>query len=181
MTTTPSSSPTRKRRPGDVPNPGDLRAPSSARAARRPRVDDVASANADWRRASNLDAPEPRPGFVQMWIRVEVDGKPDGRNYSRKFREGWRPRLPESVPEGLSPPTMRHGNQTVIGAQGMVLCEMPKSAAAKRRLFYKTRTQRQMQAVEQNLMRAAPTVMQNPDTELKSVAKRGKRASIAED
>lgn len=158
----------------------DTAPPSAEREALPPQVDESVNADADWRRSSTLDAPVARQGFTQMWIRVEADGKPDGRNYSRKYREGWRPRDPATVPEGFSPPTIRHGNQTVIGAQGMILCEMPNNLAAKRRLYVKERTDRQMQAVEQNLMRVERPGRPIDKTFKESVG-RGKGATIAED
>lgn len=158
----------------------DLNPPSAEGVGAPPRVDENRNADADYRRASTLEAPPARKGFVQMWIRTESNGKPDGRNVARKFREGWTPRPLDSVPEGISPPTIKHGHQTVIGVEGMILCEMPKALAAKRRLAIKQRTDRQMEAVEQNIMRT-----ERPgrpiDRTFKSTVGVGKRATAADD
>lgn len=164
----------------------ELRPPSAERETRPPEVDEAVNADVDWRRASNLGAPPARKGFVQMWIRVEAFGRPDGRNYSRMYREGWRPRPLDTVPADFSPSTIKHGNQTVIGAEGMILCEMPKALAAKRRIFFKRRADAQMQAVEQNLMRVSRAGQQKGsfgpiEPTFKSESHTGKQAVIAED
>lgn len=79
-----------------------------------------------WEHAASLAAPEPRPGFAQRWIRVASRGVDDATNTARKFREGWRPRLAETVPGGFQLPTISHGHWAgCIGVEGMILCEMP--------------------------------------------------------
>ncbi len=116
----------------------------------------------------------------EQTAQTQADGKPDGRNVARMFREGWRPRALETVAEDYSPPTIKHGNQTVIGVEGMILCELPKAMAAKRRIAITKRTDAQMDAIDQNIMR-----VERPgrpiDRTFKSSVSVGKRASIADD
>lgn len=109
----------------------------------------------EWKRASDLEAPPPRPGFVQRWIRTAVGGKNDPKNANKKFREGWKPRLASTVPGGFSPPTIAHGQfGEVIGVEDMVLCEMPVRLAKQRDAFYLKKSISQNEAVERDLHRA---------------------------
>jgi hypothetical protein len=105
-------------------------------------------------RATNLDAPPPRPGMKQRWVRWRTGNVVDSKNLARKRREGWNVRPPESVPEQFRPETsIVSGLGNAISADDMVLMEIPLSVAAKREAFYKNKTARQMQAVDENLMR----------------------------
>jgi hypothetical protein len=63
----------------------------------------------EWKRPSTLEAPPPRPGYVQRWIRTSIGASNDPQNVSKRFREGWRPRPADTVPRGYTPPTIMHG------------------------------------------------------------------------
>lgn len=104
-------------------------------------VDIHAEEDKPWVRPTSLEAPEPRPGFVQRWIRVGVMGTDDPTNTARKFREGWKPRPASSVPASYHAPTIAHGKWAgCIGVEGMLLCEMPKSIRDKRAAHYQGKT-----------------------------------------
>lgn len=108
----------------------------------------------DWKRASDLEAPPPRPGFAQRWIRTAVGGKNDPKNANKKLREGWKPRAASTCPRGFIAPTIAHGQfGDVIGVEDMILCEMPVRMAKQRDDFYQERTNRQTDAVERDLHR----------------------------
>ena len=107
-----------------------------------------------WAPPSALQAPPPRPGYVQRWIRVEQAGTPDTKNVSSKYREGWRPRDPATVPEGYFPPTLGHGDfGGYVGVEGMVLCEMPKKVHKQRQDYYRGRIRGQEQAINSDLFK----------------------------
>jgi hypothetical protein len=107
-----------------------------------------------WVRPTSLDAPPPRPGFVQRWIRVGMNGKDDPTNTSRKFREGWKPRPASSIPASYHAPTIQHGNWSgCIGVEGMLLCEMPEKMREKRNEHYRQKTDHATNAVAQELQR----------------------------
>ena len=73
-----------------------------------------------------LDAPDPRPGFVQRWVSTHIAGVPDVRNMARKANVGWRPRSKDTVKAGIHAPTIAHGQfEGRIGVEGMVLMERP--------------------------------------------------------
>jgi hypothetical protein len=106
----------------------------------------------EWKRPSNLEAPPPRPGFVQRWIRTAIGASNDPQNASKRFREGWKPRAANTVPRGYTPPTIMHGNfGEVIGVEGNILCEMPASMARQREAFYSRKTRQQTEAIERDV------------------------------
>jgi len=105
-----------------------------------------------WVRPTSLEAPPPRPGFAQRWIRVAVMGTEDPTNASRKFREGWKPRRAETVPPSYAVPTISHGKWAgAVGVEGSVLCEMPKKLKAKRDAVYRKKTDDVTDAIEGEL------------------------------
>jgi len=108
----------------------------------------------NWNRASDLEAPPPRPGFVQRWIRTATSKGNDPRNANKKFREGWRPRKASTVPGGFQAPTIAHGQfGEVIGVEEMILCEMPIKLSLQRQAFYEGKTAKQTEAIEKDLHR----------------------------
>jgi hypothetical protein len=96
----------------------------------------------DVRDPKNLDAPEPRPGFVQRWIRYANADSDDIQNYQLSMRKGWRPRPIESIPQSFKDyPTVDHSSPSgTFAVAGLVLCEMPEQLAARRRRAVKQRT-----------------------------------------
>ena len=142
-------------------------APAEAGASRRDdrrahasRVDELAEEHAThpddeyqpWVRPSSLDAPPPRPGMVQRWVRVQLKGADDPRNRTRRLREGWKPRALDSIPEDWVGFGMNQGD--VKGAfvvDDLMLCEMPERIAIQRRKHYARMTAQQMEAVEADL------------------------------
>jgi hypothetical protein len=89
-------------------------------------LDRQEAADFSWREPTNLDAPPPRPGFRQKWVRVQSRNEMDGINWNTRLRQGWTPRDPKTVPDANGfYPVATHHNQSVIQVAGSVLCEMP--------------------------------------------------------
>lgn len=85
---------------------------------------------------TNLDAPEPRAGYVQRWI---TDTSSDGsvsKEWARKIRQGWSPRDPASISDHqrrIYETTKNQSGQGVIRMAGLVLCEIPRNVAMERK------------------------------------------------
>ena len=125
----------------------EMRAYESWDASDKDMVDDK-----PWVRPTSLDAPPARPGFMQRWVRVAVYNDEDPTNTSRKFREGWKPRPADTVPQSYSAPTISHGKWAgAVGVEGSILCEMPKKMWQKRRDAVEKRTRDITDAIEQEL------------------------------
>lgn len=134
----------------------DVELPEDARTTEQSVADamgfEIPTAETDWSRPSELEAPKSRAGYTQRWIRVRLGNEEDSRNAMRKFREGWLPRALDTVPEGYSPPTFLHARLgNVIGVEDLILCEMPLKKARQRNAFYKERLDRMMEGIENDL------------------------------
>ena len=87
-----------------------------------------------------LDAPEPRPGFVQRWVATSIQGKDTPDNVYKRMREGWEARPANTVKNQLFP-TINHGQwEGCIGIEGMLLCEMPKEKHRQMKEYYGTKS-----------------------------------------
>lgn len=112
-------------------------------------------AAAPYVRPSSLDAPEPRKGMRQRWIRHSLKGEADPRNLNRKYREGWRPRPPESLPEDWQIYAV-HANKAdgYIQVDDLVLMEIPKEVLDAQKKEAEKATRLQMVGVEHDLERS---------------------------
>jgi len=106
----------------------------------------------NWRDPGNLEMPAARPGFVQRLVRTAFRVGQDPQNWSRAMREGWQPRPMSSVPKEDLPPTITHATLgSVIGVEGLILCEMPVRIARQRAKFYRNQTAVQTEAIERDI------------------------------
>ena len=123
-----------------------------------------------WTLPKELDAPEPRAGFTQRWVRIRVGNSEDSKNSMKKFREGWLPRSVESVPVGYQPPTFLHPRLgDVIGVDDLILCEMPISKARQRNAYYENRKDRMLEGISSDLRKVAqggPRIASSNKTEV---------------
>ncbi len=114
----------------------------------------------NWAPPAELDAPPPRAGMVQRWVRLSLKGQADANNVKAQERQGWRPRTLESVPEGdrRNYPTMKdpRSTGTFLVNKDLVLCEMPKRLFDQMAAYYKQKRLGQVEAlVDQPLAGAA--------------------------
>lgn len=115
------------------------------RPEREIRADDALHDQAAYRPPSVLDAPPPRPGMRQRWVRTHLLGQSDPAHVHVRFREGWSPRKADTIPKGFGVPTLNHGQyEGCIGIEGLILCEMPLARVAQRNAYYAKRGQAAM-------------------------------------
>jgi hypothetical protein len=108
------------------------------------------TADYEWRRPGNMDAPPPRPGYHQRWVRASLRSDSDNINWHSKMREGWTPRDPSTVPDcSRLFGEYKHGNQAVIQHGGSILCEMPIQRIESKRKFIREEIRRQERSVEE--------------------------------
>lgn len=108
-----------------------------------------------WVRASSLDAPPPRPGMVQRWIRHLIRGDADPRNVSKRTREGWKPRPADTVPEEWKASLgLAESSSGVLIVDDLMLCEMPEEVYSERASYYEDQTFMQAEGVRQELERS---------------------------
>ena len=132
-----------------------------------------------WREGTNLEAPPPPRGLVTRWIRYQIGDRPDTKNLSKKFRQGWRPYLIKDCPQDYMPPEIAntvYGEAIAIG--DLLLCVMPRELWKQRQKFYRERQARQFKAAH-NKFRAeedprVPIRQKNEDTFSRGAPRRPK-------
>ena len=107
-----------------------------------------------WAPPETLPSPKPQPGWVFRWIRTSMMGQVDPTNASAKFREGWEPCKAEDHPELMlsADPNSRFKGNIEIG--GLLLCKAPEEMMQQRNEYYARQAQSQMEAVDNNFMKA---------------------------
>ena len=106
-----------------------------------------------WEPPSLLKTPEPPPGMRYRWIRTEIRGQEDRKNVMQRFREGYVPVKPKEIPE-LDVPIIDYGKHAgVVGIGGLMLCKIDSSIAEERDNYFAKKTDNQMTAVDNDLMR----------------------------
>jgi hypothetical protein len=107
---------------------------------------------AQWLRPSSLDAPPAREGKTQRWVRKSIRGAADPKNLNRTWREGWRPRSPDTLPEDWRIyATFADQNDGMIVVDDLILMEIDSRILAKRREAVRQATANQLRSVEHDL------------------------------
>ena len=99
---------------------------------------------------STLPTPNERPGITHRWVATHVLGASEPTNVSQKLREGWVPVKAEDYPELMLVGNEKTGN---VEIGGLMLCAMPTELAKSRTEYYNNQTRRQMESVDNNLMK----------------------------
>lgn len=106
-----------------------------------------------WSPPSSLDAPPPPEGYIHRWIRMSYVGVDDKKNVSSRIREGYELVRADEYPD-FEAPTIQDGRHAgVIGVGGLVLARFPVETRDERNAYYARRTNDQMKAVDNDLMR----------------------------
>ena len=106
-----------------------------------------------WTIPSALDAPPAPDGYKHLWIRESVRGFDDYKNISGKLREGWELVRADEYPD-WELPTIEDGKHAgVIGVGGLLLARMPVETIEERNAYYRSLTEGQKQAVDNDLLK----------------------------
>lgn len=85
---------------------------------------------------TNLDAPEPRPGYVQRWISDQGADGTVSKEWARKMKQGWSPRDPSTISDHqrrIYETSKTQSGDGAIRMAGLVLCEIPRNVAMERK------------------------------------------------
>ena len=103
-------------------------------------------------RPSSLDAPPCQEGMTQRWVRQSIRGAADPKNLNRSWREGWRPRQPDTLTEEWRIyANFADKNEGMIVVDDLILMEIDSDVLAKRKASIRNSTQKQMRSVEHDL------------------------------
>src|SRR3954462_15107629 len=106
---------------------------NQTRANQTVHPDRPSDLDAEWKNPTNLDAPPPRPGYRQRWVRISIRGAEDNANISKAFREGWKKREWDTVPAEWQSLKVDDGRFSGgIGVHGLILCEIPEQRIVAR-------------------------------------------------
>jgi hypothetical protein len=101
-----------------------------------------------------LDAPEAPAGFKHRWIRKEANGFDDRSNVAAKLREGYELVRADEYADYQSASVDDGRHSGVIGVGSLLLARIPVETVEERSAYYKSRTRDQLQAVDNELMKA---------------------------
>jgi hypothetical protein len=101
--------------------------------------------------SSTLPDPTPEPGYVYRWIATHIMGQADPTNVSRKMRDGWVPVKAVDHPELMLEASEKTGN---VEIGGLMLCKAPEEFVNTRADYFSNQSKSQMDAVDNNYMKA---------------------------
>jgi hypothetical protein len=113
------------------------------------------TARYDYKPASSLPDPSPEPGYKFRWIATHINGQPIPQNVARAMREHWVPVKAVDHPELMLEGT-KDGN---VEIGGLMLCKAPDEAVESRTAYYANQAERQMESVDNSLMRQSDARM----------------------
>ena len=108
-----------------------------------------------WTPPQTLPTPAPHDGWAFRWIRTSMMGQADPMNTSAKFREGWEPVRAEDHPELKLSADPRSAYKDNIEIGGLLLCKAPQEMVNERNAYYAKQATSQMDAVDNNFMKAS--------------------------
>ena len=123
------------------------------RQPREAQTRETQVARRPWAPPSALDAPTPPEGYIHRWVRLEIRGQDDRKNVVAKMREGWEPVRSDEYPDFESPTIDEGKFEGVIGVGGLILCRMPIETVQERADHFASKTQSQMDAVDNDMMK----------------------------
>lgn len=136
-----------------------------------------------WREPRRLDAPPPRPGYVQRFVRFRSGSEEDAENFEEMLEEGWRPRKRSSVRkvhELTANTHKQHGEYYV--KRGLILMELPEKLKVQRDRFYATQRENMLKGVDRTMFklnhRVMPLLTPERSTSVTQRARRGALESM---
>ena len=106
-----------------------------------------------WQPPSTLDAPPAPEGYTHRWMRESVMGNDEKKNLSARLREGFELVRADEYPDFESPTIQDGKHAGVIGVGGLLLARFPIESKKERDNYFRGKTQDQMLAVDNDLMR----------------------------
>ena len=123
------------------------------RTQRASQTREKTSRRKPWRPPSTLDAPKAPEGYVHRWIRESVMGHDDKKDLSARLREGFELVRADEYPDYESPTVQEGKYSGVIGVGGLLLARFPVESKRERDRYFAGKTEDQMTAVDNDLMR----------------------------
>lgn len=107
-----------------------------------------------WQPSDALPMPKAPPGWHYRYIRKSIGAWQDVQNFGRAMRDGWVTVPLSDHPELASSVNPDSKNSGMIEIGALILCKIPMEIKQQMDQFDKNMTDRQMEAVDSNLMKA---------------------------
>lgn len=132
-----------------------------------------------WRLPSRLDAPPPRPGFANRWIRYRDGNDEDAEHFEEALEEGWRPVKRSRVRRVHELTATTHGKYGgYYVKRGLILCEIPEKLEIQRDRYFKQQQKDMNRGVDRSLFkinhRVMPLLQPERSTRVTTTARRGR-------
>lgn len=132
-----------------------------------------------WRPPSALDAPPPRPGYANRWIRYRSGNDEDAEHFEQALEEGWRPVKRSRVRQVHELTATTHGKYgQYYVKRGLILCEIPEGLEIQRSRYFNKLKQDMNRGVDRNLFkinhRVMPLLQPERSTRVSMSARRGR-------
>jgi hypothetical protein len=113
-----------------------------------------------WKRPSNLDAPPPRDGYIQRWVRYRSGNAEDIDNLEKAMDQGWRPVEKSTKKTGheLTARTQGQYGKYYV-KRGLMLMEIPEKLAQQRNAFYRKKLRVMTESVDRDLLKDNNAIM----------------------
>lgn len=133
---------------------------SARQADSRTEVDRDSEVPTSWRLPTALDAPPPRPGFGNRWVRLKAGNDEDAEHFEAMHDEGWRPVKRARVRRVHELTAITHGKYAgYYVKRGMILMEMPETLLTQRDRYFKKQQKDMNRGVDRNLFKINHRVM----------------------
>ena len=137
-----------------------------------------------WEEEGLLAAPPPRPGMTQRWVASIRAGQAAATNLIRRKNQGWRARMADTAPPGVSCPALEiKGLGNVIAIEGMILMERPLAMHVKHMDRNRAQTKAQAQAIREHVLSGNKNLrgMGHTSIEVSRSVSRGRPVNVADD
>jgi hypothetical protein len=145
----------------------------------REEIDRDSEVPTSWRPPSRLDAPPPRPGYRNRYIRFRSGSEEDAEHFDEALDEGWRPvkrSRVRSVHELTASTHGKYGQYYV--KRGLILMEIPEALEIQRARYFNQQQKDMNRGVDQNLFklnhRVMPLLKPQRSTRVTQMARRGR-------
>ena len=108
----------------------------------------------DFHRPLNLDAPEPRFGFVQRWVAATLMDSDFSTNMARQAQMGWKPRPADTVKDLHRYPMVKDAEgRGYVAVRGLILMERPLKLHKKFQAAHRRRIAAMTSAADEHVNR----------------------------
>lgn len=120
----------------------------------RSEIDRDSELPSSWKQPNLLDAPPPRAGMTNRWVRFRAENAEDAEHFEAMLDEGWRAVKRASVRRVHELTSTTHGKYGgYYVKRGLILMELPTELAVQRKRYYHKQLADQNRGVDKSLFK----------------------------